>query len=227
MTISVRGDATRLVDPDFVTCRLSINAVAEAVDDASARVERTRERLVTALDELGGTVATPTNAAAPLTWSVSSLHTGYDGSDKRARRYAVSVSAAITLRDFGLLPRLTKVLTGNDHISVYSVSWQVDDNNPAWREVRADAIHAAIRKGADYASALGGSVTSIEHVADSGLLGGAADRPQYQASALRASASGIEHGDAPSLDPVPQEVSAVIEARLRATTAVLDAEDEP
>jgi hypothetical protein len=70
-------------------------------------------------------------------------------------------------------------------------------------------------------------VTSIEHVADSGLLGGAADRPQYQASALRASASGIEHGDAPSLDPVPQEVSAVIEARLRATTAVLDAEDEP
>lgn len=50
--------------------------------------------------------------------------------------------------------------------------WSVDDDNPDWALVRADAISAALFKGQDYASALGGSVVAVEHVADAGLLGG-------------------------------------------------------
>lgn len=222
----MRGDATRLVDPDLVMCRLSISAVADDVEEASAKVETSRQQLVGALEQLGGTPATPTNSAAPLTWSVSSLSTGRDASEKSSLRYHVSVSVTITVRDFGLLSRLTRVFTADDLLAVFSVRWLVDDQNPAWREVRADAINAAIRRGADYASALGGRVTAIEHIADPGLLGG--DHSSHEAGlvALRASASSFEESATLSLDPVPQEVSAVIEARLRATTAALDAEEE-
>jgi hypothetical protein len=34
--------------------------------------------------------------------------------------------------------------------------------------VRAAAIQAALRKGRDYAAALGGALQSVEHVADAG-----------------------------------------------------------
>ena len=38
--------------------------------------------------------------------------------------------------------------------------------------MRADAVQAAIAKGRDYAAALGGTLRSVEHIADAGLLGG-------------------------------------------------------
>lgn len=73
-------------------------------------------------------------------------------------------------------------------------------------EVRADAIQAAIRKGRDYASALGGSLRSVEHIADAGLLGGdsAQHRPTRAVAFGRAAHRAAGGSDAPSLDPVPR-----------------------
>jgi uncharacterized protein YggE len=111
-----------------------------------------------------------------------------------------------------------------DHLHVVGVSWHVDSDNPAWRDVRADAIAEAIAKGRDYATALGGTVTRVEHVADAGLLssgrpvaGGVV--PLGYAGADRSGAH--DAGDTPSLDPVPQEIQAVVEARLTAQVAPL------
>ena len=38
--------------------------------------------------------------------------------------------------------------------------------------MRVDAIRAAIAKGRDYAAALGGRLSAVEHIADPGLIGG-------------------------------------------------------
>jgi hypothetical protein len=71
---------------------------------------------------------------------------------------------------------------------------------------------------------LGGTVTRVEHVADAGLLssgrpvaGGVV--PLGYAGADRSGAH--DAGDTPSLDPVPQEIQAVVEARLTAEVAPL------
>jgi uncharacterized protein YggE len=48
----------------------------------------------------------------------------------------------------------------------------VDWDNPAWPQVRAAAISAAIGKARDYAAALGAALRHVEHIADAGLLGG-------------------------------------------------------
>jgi uncharacterized protein YggE len=107
---------------------------------------------------------------------------------------------------------------------VYQVDWNVDWDNPAWPQVRAAAIQAAIRKGHDYAAALGGSLQSVEHIADAGLLGDSGDGGSFRFSgrASRAMAAGAGGGsDAPSLDPVPQELAATIEARFTATGVAL------
>lgn len=98
------------------------------------------------------------------------------------------------------------------------VSWHVDWDNPAWPEVRAAAIQAAIRKGRDYAAALGGSLLNVEHIADVGLLGGGeTGRYRFTSATATLAASGGAEPGTPSLDPVPQELTATIEARFTAT----------
>ena len=60
------------------------------------------------------------------------------------------------------------------------------------------------------------------HVADTGLLGGTGDQLRHvKRSAAFVAAAGHAGGDVetPSLDPVPQELGAVIEARFRASAA--------
>ena len=101
---------------------------------------------------------------------------------------------------------------------VDGVSWHVDDDNPAWAAVRAAAIEAAIRKGRDYAGALGSALTGIEHIADTGLLGGTGPaRTRLPCRFEDAGPAGGDDLDAPSLDPVPQELTAAIEARFTAS----------
>ncbi len=90
----------------------------------------------------------------------------------------------ITVRAFGLLDALGAVLAAHEAVSVHHVDWQVDWDNPAWQDVRATAIQAAIRKASDYAAALGGSLRTVDHVADAGLLGGDGGQYRFAASPM-------------------------------------------
>lgn len=123
-----------------------------------------------------------------------------------------------------MLQALGAVLARLEAFNLNGVSWYVDDDNPAWPSVRTAAMEAALRKARDYASALGGSLVSVEHVADVGLLAGSGEGPRVfremagRAASARGPVDGVE---APSLDPVPQEITAVVEARCRATSSTL------
>jgi uncharacterized protein len=83
-------------------------------------------------------------------------------------------------------------------------------------------------KGRDYAAALGGRLSAVEHIADPGLIGG---EVQHWAGtggrSVRFASSGGETADAPSLDPVPQELAALIEARFTATGISMAATQKP
>ena len=81
------------------------------------------------------------------------------------------------------------------------------DDPAAWAEVRADAINAAMNKARDYASALGGSITSIEHLAEPGLLNGGDHGVTTTSSG--SGRAGYEAG--------PRDLYAVVEMRCRAT----------
>lgn len=109
------------------------------------------------------------------------------------------------------------MVTEKNTTNVHHVQWSVDHDNPEWSVVRADAIQAALLKGQDYAAALGGSVTSVDHVADAGLLG--SDGPPSFTVQAASATMGRRFGggsDDPAMDPVPQSISAIIEARLTA-----------
>jgi uncharacterized protein YggE len=222
--LSVRGEARRIVAADQATIVLYVSATGDIKRAAASDVAGALAEITAALADLSGEVLTAETIRAPLTWSTQSIQTSEEHSHDKVTgvhgptsRHLASVVLLINVRDFTLLGRLEATITEHDTVNVLSVQWSVDDDNPAWALVRADAIHAALLKGRDYAAALGGSVLSVEHVADAGLLGGDAWHDVARKANLAVSAAA--HGGQPegaSLDPVPQVLSATIDARLAA-----------
>ena len=130
---------------------------------------------------------------------------------ERTGQVTATVALRVTVRDLDRLDDLSGVLAAQPGLNVHGVTWHVDWDNPAWPQVRAAAIGAAIGKARDYAAALGARVQHVERIADAGLLGG--DTAPYhtvRSMAYRASGGGDQPGT-PALTPVPQELIATIE----------------
>jgi uncharacterized protein len=235
LLLSVRGEARRMVPPDCAVVAAGIEcqrgSKAEAMRAAAAELDS----LTADLAAQGGVALDASTGRRPLTWSAQSATThaerAYDERTGRHRltgRVTAAVAVVLTVRAFELLDALGAALSAHEAVSVHHVDWQVVWDNPAWPDVRAAAIEAAIRKARDYATALGGSLRTVEHVADAGLLGG--DGGQYRLTAspmVRAAAASGGDPDAPSLDPVPQELVAIIEARFTAGGVSLAAHGPP
>lgn len=234
--LSVRGEARQTVTPDSVVLPGALTATGESKPEALREAAAALETLTADLRSLGAAPLTPDTERHSLTWSAYSTSTHPEGNhDPRTGVYTptgrvvASVALLITVREFSLLDQLGALLARHEELAIHQAGWNVDGDNPAWPEVRAAAIHSAIRKGRDYAAALGGSLLQVLHIADVGLLGGNAaagfrreGSPRFAATAM--DASGGPAPDAPSLDPVPQELTATIEARFTTTGISLAAD---
>ena len=133
-----------------------------------------------------------------------------------------TVALWVTVRDLDTLDDLGGMLAAQPGLNVHGVTWGVNWDNPAWPQVRAAAIGAAIGKARDYAAALGATVRQVEHIADTGLLGGdTAPDWRGRKSVGFAASGGSGRPGTPALNPVPQELTATIEARFRTTEVSL------
>lgn len=223
--LSVRGDARLTVPPDYVILSGAIELTRESKADAARAAAAALDGLTADLAALGAVALSAQTERSRLTWSAQSAATRPERQDNEQTgryeptgRVIATVDVMIAARDFGLLDALGAALASHESFNVRDAGWHVDWDNPAWPQVRAAAIQAAIHKGHDYAAALGGSLRSVEHIADAGLLGGSGDGASFGFTGRRAMmASGGGESDAPSLDPVPQELAATIEARFTAT----------
>lgn len=233
LVLSVRGDATLMVSADSVVLSGAIAVSRGSKPEALAEAAAALQRLATDLASLGVVTRTADTEHAPLTWLVRSAttwaetrHNKSTGRNEPTGRVTATVSVQIDVRAFDMLEVLGAHLSTHDDLHVHHVSWRVDSDNPGWAQVRAAAIHAAIGKGRDYAAALGVSLVEVLQVADAGLLGGNSDwmaGGQALSASLSRGGGGVGGGpaDTPSLDPEPQELTATIDARLRATTVTL------
>jgi uncharacterized protein YggE len=221
--LSVRAESRQLVAPDYAVVDGLIEHTARSKAEAVQSVTASLDRLTAGLAELG---AVPFDAAAgrhPLTWSAYSSatheelrHDKETGQMERTGLVTATVSLRVTVRDLDRLDDLAGVLAAQPDLNVHGVTWHVDWDNPAWPQVRAAAIGAAIGKARDYAAALGATVRDVEHIADAGLLGGDTELFQAGHSAAFRGTRGGQSGT-PALTPVPQELVATIDARFRTT----------
>jgi len=224
--LSVRGDARQTVAPDYVVLDATIASFRGSKGAALRAAASSLDRLTADLASLGAVPLGAETERSPMTWSAQSATTQVERDhNKKTGRYeptgqvTATVAILITVRALDKLDALGAALATHENLHVHAVSWEVDWDNPAWPQVRAAAIRAAVRKGRDYAAALGGSLHRVEHIADVGLLGGG-EPAHFRAASARSpllAGRGGEESDAPSLDPVPQELTAVIEARFVAT----------
>jgi len=224
LLLSVRGEARRMVPPDYAlvaaTIASSRGSKAEAVPAAAAALDG----LTAALAAQGGVALDTDTGQHPLTWSAESVatyaehaHDHDTGQYEPTGQVTAAVTVTITARAFELLDAVGAVLAAREAVTVHQVTWHVDWDNPAWPGVRAAAVQAAIAKGRDYAAALGGALRGVEHIADAGLLGGDHAQSGFTGGrTVRAPSWSGAEPDAPSLDPVPQELAAIIEARFTA-----------
>ncbi len=221
-SLSVRGEAQRTTAPDEALVFVTIRSIADSKAVAVSDVHSVLSGILADLAQLGGSVLTVDSTRAALTWSAHSMQTHEEQDHDKATgqhgptgRHLALASLTIVVRNFSLLAGVTPAVTGRDAVEVHSVSWSVDEDNPQWALVRADAIRAALLKGQDYAAALGGTVVSVDHVADAGLLGGdnQGGNRNWSGSSVRGTGGGVAEL---SLDPVPQVLSATIEARFTA-----------
>jgi uncharacterized protein YggE len=222
VVISVRGEATTRVEPDQATLLGGIRIAGREKSAVLAEAAAALEAVESDLALLDGVVATPSTARVPLAWLASSA-TSYEEMrwNERAEeeqptgRVIGTVDVEIRVRDFALLDRVADRLTVHPTMHVHHTGWSVDDDNPAWPRVRADAIRAALHRARDYAAALGGSVARVEQIADAGLLEGA-DQSVRLFGGARAVASSMESAS-PRLTPQPQVLQAAIDARVVAS----------
>jgi uncharacterized protein len=228
VVISVRGDAEQLVPPDLGTVHCMIRTVAASKAIALQDAAAAQDVLVNDLTQFGAVPFTADAPKQPLAWLTRSATTDLEYSDKRDGSYGptgnVIAQLAVTLyvRDFARRDELDVLLARHEQLNVQWVGWHVDADNPGWSAVRAAAIRTAILRGRDYAAALGGSLVRIDQVADAGLLGGGDSLPEHHArGVMLASGAAADDGGAPSLDPVPQSLVAVIEARFTAAVPPL------
>ena len=231
LLLSVRGEARRMVAPDYASVAATIASSRGSKPEAVRAAAAGLDSLTADLAARGGVALDADTGRRPLTWSAQSvttyverLHDKETGRSEPTGQVTAAVAVTIAVRAFELLDPLGEVFAVHEAVSVHEVSWHVDWDNPAWRGVRAAAIEAAIGKGRDYAAALGGSLRGVEHIADAGLLGGDNAQARFTSAARAArAASGGGESDAPSLDPVPQELAAIVEARFTADGVSLTA----
>jgi uncharacterized protein YggE len=218
--ISVRGEAHMSVEPDQVTLHGQLNVLrpggAEALNAASVAVET----MLTELIGLGGVALDSTTGRAPLTWLVRRVHTNPERDPNKGLTgniYA-SVQVQIGVRDFSLLDRVQAITADPNVYQIHFPQWQLDRDNAAWPAVRSQAVGDAVRRAREYAAALGSELFYLEHLADAGLMASDSGGPR-PAARLAAMSAGGPAG--PSLDPVPQELVATVEARFRVSPVYL------
>jgi uncharacterized protein YggE len=229
--LSVRAEARQLVAPDYAVLDGMVERTAGSKVEAVRSVTASLERLTADLAALGAVPFDEATGHRPLTWSAHSSTTREErypdketGRVERSGQVTATVALRVTVRDLDTLGDLSGALAAHPNLSVHSVTWHVDWDNPAWPQVRAAAIGAAIHKARDYAAALGATLRQAEHIADTGLLGGdtAPYQPGRPVKAMAFAASGgIDQPGTPALNPVPQELIATIEARFRTTEVSL------
>ena len=173
--LSVRAEARQLVASDYAVVDGLIEHTAGSKADAVQSVTGSLDQLTADLAALGAVPFDEGAGRRPLTWSAHSLTTReelyHDQETMRMERsgqVTATVALRVTIRDLDRLDDLGGVLAAYPGLNVQGVTWHVDWDNPAWPQVRAAAIGAAIGKARDYAAALGATVRHVEHIADVG-----------------------------------------------------------
>lgn len=216
IVVSVRGEATLEADPEL--CEFAVTVTARDRDQRTA-LEQLTQRNKALLDQIKSGYG---DALEKLETGRFSVYPEW-----RSRKtdkigpYQGSVRVRIVVKDFAVLGEMVTKLADADGRSVDGPYWSLRRDSTVYQQARTEAVSEALRRGHEYAEAVGSKLVELLELADTGLSGGNAPAPQGRAMyAMAAAAPGSASYDGPpalDLEPVRQSVYAAVEARFSAT----------
>lgn len=212
--ISVRGEATLMVDPEVADLTVVITAQARDRREAFERLVKRNDEVLDLARSYGDSIdhveSTGVSVAPELR----------KGKDEKIRSYSGAVRIRVAVADLAILGELVARLAEFEAVTIDGPQWRLRRSSPVYREARGRAVAEAVTRARDYAEAVGSRITGLIELADTGLTTSVVpgkDRPLaavfHGSRALSAPAP-----EPPPLDLEPQQqtVYASVEARFHA-----------
>ena len=205
-TLNVRGMATEDVEPDYGVIHCSAVGRAETAAAALEHATVIADGMRAAASGLPG--------VRSMRLSRASVHETFEWDEsshaQRGTGWQAVIGGSAEAGAAGVAEVAGELVAAGAQMS--HVSWCVDDDNAAYRRVRARAVADARRAADDFAEALGGTVGDLISLADPGLLGGGTQMPTARGDMVLAMADGPSAKSAVSVDTELITVTVVVEA---------------
>jgi uncharacterized protein YggE len=221
-TVVVRGSWTTEVPPELARVGVSVGARsgdrAQALRDLTRRLDEIRA----ALGGYGEAVETVDTGAL---WVRPQVKDG-DRPRERVTGYLAGVQVTVTVVEFAVLGDLLLRLADREMVALDGPFWSLRRDSGAHRLTRIEAVRDARRRAEEYAAAAGSRLTGLVEIADVGL---SADMgPAPMAAGVSAALFGARQAGSVAdettfdVEPVPQTVSASVEARFTLAQPAFD-----
>ena len=198
-TVSVRGEAVLVVEPEIADLAVTVRVRARDRQTALERCRAVQEQVTRVVQRAGNAVESAETAA--VTVYLEHSHTGL-GDPVASQHTRIRVTALDTVGE------LVVELARFDDVEVSGPSWGLRPDSPAYERARLAAVADAVRRARSYAAAFGAELTALLEVSDPGIAG-SAGRVAAGMAALS-----FEAGDlALDVTPMRSEVRGAVEVR--------------
>jgi uncharacterized protein len=210
-TVIVRGEATVEASPEIVVFAVNVQARARDRREALANLSRRNDEFLALLKTFGEAIE------KTETGSLSVYPELRRGRDEKVRWYRGAVRIRLTVADLSMAGDLAGRIADLELCALDGPWWQLRPDSPVYREARIRAARAAVTRATEYAEAVGGTLTGLIELADTGLTA-PRSMPVFGVRQLAAPEPSPEDGPAViDLEPETQVVQASVEARFAMT----------
>jgi uncharacterized protein YggE len=205
--ISVRGEAFLEADPEVAAVTVTVMAQDKEARRATRLLSERTARIAGVIKGYGDNVEDLRSHPVHLSVELK------EGKPReRIAGYTATGGFSVKISDFSVVGELVARLGGDEMVSVAGPDWLLRPASPVYRQARVAAAQDALARARDYAGALGGKVTGLVQVADTGML-----TDQGHRQPLMAARAAARDAAAFDFEPATQVVHAQIEARFTMT----------
>jgi uncharacterized protein YggE len=206
--VAVRGESVLEVEPEIATVMVTVDSQDKDRARALSSLDIRHRALLALLHEYEAATEAVTSGG---------VHVQPQFKDERTREKITGHLAArgVTVRitEFSVLGELLGRAAAVAAHRVDGPFWSLRDDSPVILQARTHAIHDAVQRARQYATALGGTITELREIADIGLGGGG------ERFGVPMAAGGISHAGRAAepiefdVTPAAQTVVGSVEAR--------------
>ena len=206
--VSVRGEATVEAEPEIAVFSVSVSARDRDRRKTLATLSRRNDQLLALVRSFGAAIE------KAQTSEVSVYPELRRGREEKVRWYRGTIRTRLTVADLAVVGELVGRISDVELCVIAGPWWELRPDSPVYREARVSAARDAVTRAAEYTEALGGRLTGLVELADTGLGGGG--HPARMLAAARAAPAFETEEEAPAvidMEPETQVVQASVEAR--------------